>query len=97
MARYYLTIKAVEDITDIWNYSFETWSEKQADLYYQMLIESFEEIVLNPEVGKNYQDIRADLLGLRVNKHIVFYRVISSEVIEITRVLHERMDIKNRV
>ena len=97
MARYYLTNKAVDDITDIWNFTFETWSEKQADLYYQMLIESFEEITHNPEIGKNYQEIRTDLLGLRVNKHIVFYRVLSGELIEITKILHERMDLKNRV
>lgn len=33
MAKYNLTKKAVEDLTKIWNYTFDTWSENQADAY----------------------------------------------------------------
>ena len=36
--------KAVEDLSMIWNYTYETWSEKQADIYYHLLIDSCEEI-----------------------------------------------------
>lgn len=45
MAKYHFTNKAVEDLTNIWNYTFETWSERQADMYYNMLIESCQKIV----------------------------------------------------
>lgn len=31
MAKYLLTNKAAEDLSGIWNYTFEAWSEKQAD------------------------------------------------------------------
>ena len=31
-----LTKKAVEDLTEIWNYTSENWSEHQADKYYQL-------------------------------------------------------------
>jgi len=44
MTKYYLTNKAVDDLTKIWNDTFKTWSEQQADNYYQMLIRSCEEI-----------------------------------------------------
>ena len=40
MAKYYLTNKAVDDLTKIWNYTFDQLSEQQADKYYQMLIEN---------------------------------------------------------
>ena len=33
MADYRLTNKAVADLSDIWNYTCETWSEQQADKY----------------------------------------------------------------
>ena len=33
MAKYKLTNKAVEDLSDIWNYTFDHWSERQADFY----------------------------------------------------------------
>ena len=97
MAKYYLTNKAVEDLTQIWDYTFETWSEKQADKYYNLLIDSCKEIAVNPKIGKNYEGVIKDLYGLRTMKHIVFYRIINPGKIEITRILHERMDLKNKL
>jgi toxin ParE1/3/4 len=97
MAKFYLTNKAVTDLTNIWNYTFEQWSEQQADKYYQILIENCEEIANNPGMGKNYDGIMASLLGFKVNRHIIFYRIVSSEQIEITRILHEIMDLRNRI
>lgn len=97
MAKYYLTNKAVDDLTKIWNYTFEEWSEKQADKYYQMLIDNCEEISINPKLGKKYYGITSSLHGLKAIKHIIFYRKISSNEVEITRILHESMDLKNRI
>ena len=97
MANYYLTNKAVDDLTNIWNYTFEKWSEKQADKYYEMLINNCQEIAVNPELGKNYDKIASKLFGLRTIRHIIFYRKISTEMVEITRILHESMDLKKRI
>lgn len=38
MAKYKLTNKAVEDLANIWNYTFDKCTEQQADNYYKMLI-----------------------------------------------------------
>ena len=97
MAKFYLTNKAVEDLTKIWNYTFDQWSERQADKYYEILLESCQEISTNPSLGKSYSGITPDLLGLRINRHIIFYRKVPKNEIEITRILHERMDLKNRI
>lgn len=97
MAKYFLTNKAVDDLTEIWNYSFEEWSEQQADKYYQMLIDYCMEIAQNPKLGKNYDGIMTTLFGFKVTRHIIFYRKISSSEIEIIRILHERMDLKSRL
>jgi toxin ParE1/3/4 len=48
MAKYNLTKKAVDDLAQIWYYTFDRWSENQADKYYQMLINNFDEIANNP-------------------------------------------------
>ena len=37
MAKYYFSNEAVEDLSEIWNYTFSTWSEKQADTYYELI------------------------------------------------------------
>lgn len=97
MAKYYLTNKAVDDLTKIWNYTFEEWSEQQADKYYQMLIDCSEKIAQNPNLGKSYFGIAPTLSGLKAEKHIIFYREINRDEVEITRILHEIMELKNRL
>ena len=96
MAKYKLTNKAVEDLTEIWNYTFDKWSEYQADKYYQMLLENCYEIACNPELGKNYAEVTENLLGFRAGRHIIFYRKIGDNEVEIIRILHEQMDLKTR-
>jgi len=97
MAKYKLTIKAVEDLSKIWDYTFEVWSEKQADKYYAELISNCQEIAENPDTGKFYDGISKQLLGINVNRHIIFYRTLNENYVEITRILHERMDLKKRM
>ena len=97
MAEFQLTNKAVEDLNGIWNYTFDKWSEKQADRYYEMLLNSCQDIANDPSLGKNYDGITPDLFGLKANRHIIFYRKLNHKPIEITRILHGRMDLKNRI
>lgn len=97
MAKYRFTNKAVDDLSDIWNYTIDVWSERQADLYYRMLIEFCQEIANNPALGKSYEDISENLFGFIANKHIIFYRIISQDEVEISRILHGSMDLKNRM
>ncbi|MEX0811341.1 MAG: type II toxin-antitoxin system RelE/ParE family toxin [Chitinophagales bacterium] len=97
MAEYKLTNKAVDDLSGIWVYTADEWSEEQADKYYNMLLDNCQEIANNPELGKNYDRITTDLFGLKANRHIIFYRKTKSVPIEITRILHGRMDLKNRL
>lgn len=97
MNNYQFTNKAVEDLSDIWNYTRDRWSEKQADKYYNEIIEKCAGIADSPRLGRSYAGITKSLEGVKVNKHIIFYRIVSVELIEIERILHERMDLKSRI
>ncbi len=97
MAEFKLTNQAVEDLSKIWNYTFEVWSERQADKYYESLISNCQEIADNQNLGKNYDGITQKLLGIKANRHIIFYRTVNENFVEITRILHERMDLKKRI
>ncbi len=97
MAEYILTNKAVKDLSGIWNYTAETWSENQADKYYTMLIGFCKELSVHPEKGKKYEEVANMLLGYKAGKHIIFYRVLKPNAIEVIRILHERMDLKSRL
>lgn len=95
MTRYEITRKALEDLNSIWRYSVKNWSEKKADEYYGWIVRCFQKIALNPQMGKYYGDIRSGLYGIRVKRHIIFYRLSENSPVEIVRILHGRMDLKN--
>lgn len=97
MAKYVLTNKAVRDLAQIWNYTFDTWSEKQADKYYNEILKFCADLAKNPSKGKDYSALLQGLRGEKIHKHIVFFRSLEPNIIEIERVLHERMDLKSRL
>ena len=97
MANYYLTNKAVDDLTKIWDYTIETWSEMQAEKYYDLLLASCDDLANNPELGRNYDIVTKGILGFKSGEHIIFYTTISKNEIEIARILHGMMDLKSRL
>ena len=97
MPNYVLTNKALDDLSKIWDYTFEVWSEAQADKYYYMIIASCEELGNREVAGKLYEGVDNELLGYRVGQHIIFYRHNKRDNIEVLRILHSRMDLKNRL
>ncbi|MDR9419622.1 type II toxin-antitoxin system RelE/ParE family toxin [Gracilimonas sp.] len=97
MAEFHLTNKAVQDLKEIWVYTFKEWDEEQADEYYHILLEGCQDAADNPLLGKNYESIINGLFGLNVIKHIIFYRVFEPQKVEIIRILHEKMDLKQKM
>ena len=81
MAKVILRQKAIDDLNDIWDYTFEQWSKKQADKYYSSLKFACMEIGENPDLGRDYTEIKSNLLGLKSGKHIIFYQMISDETL----------------
>ncbi len=97
MAKYVLTNKAVDDLSKIWDYTYEVWSENQADKYYYELLEACKALAENQNLGKNYEEISSEIFGYKSGQHIVFYRKLNKDEIEIIRFLHARMDLKNKI
>lgn len=97
MAKVIFRREAIDDLNAIWDYTFEKWSESQADNYYAMLRLACKEIGKNPGIGKEYSSIANHLLGLHSGRHIIFYQQIAQGEIEVIRILHEQMDLRNRL
>ena len=89
--------KAKIDLTAIWEYTFQKWSLKQADKYYNILMEGMNTVAREPNIGKNYTKIRTGYYGLKIKSHIIFYRIPDTKAIEVVRILHEQMDIPSRL
>ena len=94
---YKVSVKARLDLIGIWEYTSKIWSVSQADAYYQIIVNKFIEIGLQPDSGKNYEDLRKGYRGIVVKSHIVFYKYQNQGTIEIVRILHQRMDCKSRI
>ncbi|WP_246062532.1 type II toxin-antitoxin system RelE/ParE family toxin [Mesohalobacter halotolerans] len=72
MAKVILRQKAIDDLNDIWDYTFGKWSAKQADKYYATIKLACKGIGQNPYVGKEYDGINKNLLGLKSGNILYF-------------------------
>ena len=97
MLKFYLSNKAVEDLNDIWDYTVKTWSENQAEIYYSLLMDSCQELANKPSQGKSYDVVEKNVLGFKTGEHIIFYQIVSLKEIEVVRILHVMMDMKNHI
>lgn len=95
--KYRISRKAIEDLDKIWAYTFKKWSKEQADRYYDLIIHEIEFIANNFKAGKSLDHTRKDYRVTKVKSHLIFYRKAENEIVEIVRILHQRMDIKNRL
>ena len=97
MAKVHFTNKAIEDLEVIWKYTVNTWSENQAEIYYGLLINSCQKLATEPTLGKSYEVIEPHVLGFKTGQHLIFYRTIAAQEIEVIRILHGTMDLKNQL
>lgn len=93
MPRFTLRPKAIEDLEDIWHYTLSTWGNLQANTYIHQLSDVIHLLADAPDIGQNCDYIRRGYRKYPINRHIIFYRVIAADEIEIVRILHERMDV----
>jgi toxin ParE1/3/4 len=88
--------KAVSDLEEIWLYTVEKWSIEQADRYYNLIFDEINYICRNIDAGKSMEHVRKGYRASKVKSHLIFYRVLNN-TIEVIRILHERMDVENRL
>ena len=91
-AVYKLTLKADEDLGEIWDYTEITWGVEQAEKYLRNIEACLMELACGKKQGHVRQDIREGRFSHNVGKHVVLYRK-DNEGIIVLRVLHGSMDI----
>jgi len=96
--RFEISEKAFEDIENIWLYTIAVWSIEQADRYYNLLFDEIEYITEHPLSGKNVGHIRKNYRCVKVKSHLIFYKYKKAEkIVEIIRILHQSMDVEERL
>ena len=95
--KYRISKQAINDLNDIWVYTFNKWSKEQADRYYDLIIGEIEFVADNYLIGKSVEQTRKNYRVTKIKSHLIFYRKAENENVEVVRILHQRMDIKKRL
>ena len=90
MPRYKLTAGAKKDLIAIWNYTFDTWGEAQADNYLLKIEAGFVKIVKGEVAGKQPLPSYPKLLSVHCEHHYIFFLSLKNPII--LAILHEKMD-----
>lgn len=94
--RLILSPSAEQDLTDILQYTLETWGEDQLLAYRAIIDKAFLTLIENPRVGAPRLEISGEHRVFPVGSHIIVYRV-SNAAILISRILHGRMDVRQHL
>jgi toxin ParE1/3/4 len=88
---YWLAPRAKQDLKEILVYTERHWGKLQRGVYRDALRGGCETLGDNPRLGDAKNDLGAGLYSFPVEHHVLYYR-INEDVVEIVRILHERMD-----
>ncbi len=94
---YRISEKAKKDLEGIWIYTYENWSDIQADRYYNLIINEIEFLSENFETGKSINQVKEGYRTSKIKSHLICYKKGDDGMLEVIRILHQRMDVENRL
>lgn len=99
MSRYVLSPQADADLVGIYEYTLVEWGVKQFDVYRRQLENALNAIAANPMLSRSKarDDILTGCRFYRVEHHYIVYRIGADGVVEVGRILHERMHFEQQV
>ena len=92
--KYRISESVIKDMDGIWEYTFFNWSKEQADRYHNLIMNEIEFISQNSSVGKPMNHIKEGYLVSYVKSHMIFFRR-SEGIVDIIRILHQKMDVES--
>lgn len=84
-------------MNNIWIFTAENWSVEQANRYYNLIIDEIEYVAENFETAKNFGSIQKDYRYSKLKSDLIFCKRVENTEMDVVRILHERMNIKNRI
>ena len=97
MKGYVLSPAAQADLGEIWDYSARNWGAEQADRYILAIRDACEAVADGRRQGRPIDDIRPGYRKLALASHFLFYRITDAGMIDVIRILHQRMDVASRL
>ena len=95
-AKYRISKAARSDLDRIWEYTYHKWSKEQADRYYSLLMSEIEFITSNLTSGKPMDHVKKNYFASFVKSHMILFKR-NKEIVEIIRILHQKMDVESNL
>lgn len=83
--------RALEDFSDIWDYSATAWSIDQANTYLRGLDKAFLTLADFPEMARLRTEFKPAVRVYPFQKHVIIYVEAQTEL-DVIRVVHGRAD-----
>lgn len=80
---------AEADLSEIWDYTVEAWSEDQAEIYLTGLGQAFDRLAQFPEMARLRTEFTPPVRILPYQSHLIVY-LAEGDLIDVIRVLHSR-------
>jgi len=93
MKPFQLTNKAKSDLKDIALFTSRRWGVEQRNIYLKQFDDSFWLLAESPDIGKTCDEIRDGYKKFPQGSHLIFYKQIGSQNIQVIRILHKSMDV----
>lgn len=89
---------AIAAIKEIWRYTDREWGEEQANVYVRGLYQAIEDAGRNKTVWREVEHASfRDVFFIRYEHHYLFFRELGAGRLGLISVLHENMDLPNRL
>jgi toxin ParE1/3/4 len=95
--KFKISQRALQDLNDIWLYTYTNWSIIQADRYYNIILDEIEFLSQEIYNGKSRDYIKIGYRSVNIKSHIVFYKISNENVLEVVRILHKMVDIETKL
>lgn len=93
MRRYIISLPASRDLQAIATY-FAVENVEAGERLLRAFNQKCQQLVVFPNIGRQYENLRPGLRGLSLDGYIIFYQIVN-DGIEIVRVVSGRRDLKS--
>ena len=93
MNSFTLTQSAKTDLKEVARFTEKNWGRTQRNIYIKQVDDMFHRLADTPSIGQNCDYINSNYQKCPQGSHIIFYKTVSNQSIQIIRILHKSMDI----
>jgi toxin ParE1/3/4 len=106
--RYRLTKLAAADYAAILRFTLKRWGKEQLAAYNRLLDSGIAAVAHEPkrlnshsrdDLRPGFRSLNIGLLGIHpsLGRHIIYYRIADDGVVEVLRILHDRMEVSSKL